>query len=413
MAGVSSAIDLLTTSSTEPYTASASISDGVIDPATSMVTGDRSTGLFTDAASKLGKNDFLQLLVTQLQYQDPLNPMENTEFISQLAQFSALENSTNVEKAIGELDESFKSTVEAQQFSAQSMNNSAAVALIGKEVRLKQTTVDWYAKAGEKVTLNVHVGNSSSAVLEILNGDGEVVKTLEATGKDSQNSIAVTWDGSTDQGTVAESGTYYLHIVGEETQSYLYAFAQDMVEGVRFSSEGALVKIGGQELSISNVLDVSIGNGNGGSAGSLAPSTAVSLLGKQVRMRQTAVQFNQMDSERVVVAINAGNRSSVQVEMSDYNGDVVYRTTVPVGDDGVALLDWNGQMADGTLIEPGQYRIGLVGEDTDPTLYAFSEGVVSGIANLNGDARLRVGNYTVSLSNIIDIADVSEQEEAT
>lgn len=46
--------------------------------------------------SELGKNDFLQLLVTQIRHQDPLKPMEDREFVAQLAQFSALEQMMNV-----------------------------------------------------------------------------------------------------------------------------------------------------------------------------------------------------------------------------------------------------------------------------------------------------------------------------
>ena len=50
--------------------------------------------------SALGKDAFLQLLVTQMRYQDPLNPQDNAEYLSQLAQFSALEQMTNVSKGL-------------------------------------------------------------------------------------------------------------------------------------------------------------------------------------------------------------------------------------------------------------------------------------------------------------------------
>jgi len=407
MTSVSSSMDLLTKSA-EAYSATAAINDGVIDTGSTKLTGDRSSSLFTDAANKLGKDDFLMLLVTQLQYQDPLSPMENTEFISQLAQFSALENSTNVEKAIGALGDSFKSTVDAQQYSAQSMNNTAAVSLIGKEVRLRQTDVNWYAKNGETKSFNVQMGNAASVVVEMRNGDDEVVRTIETSGKDNENSASVVWDGMTDAGTPAPAGTYSIHVQGEDTHPEWYAFQQDTVDGVRFGSSGAMVKIAGQEISIANILDVSAGNSAAGSGGSVSSSTAVSLLGKQVRMKQSAVQYNQEANERVAIDVNAGNRASVQMQLADSSGAIVYQATVPVDDDGIARFVWNGEKTNGTegsYAPAGEYRIQLTGEKDDPGLYAFSEGTVSGISNLNGDTRLRVGAYTVKLSNIIDIAE--------
>lgn len=394
-----------------PYSATASLTDsGSIDASTSKVTGDRNSGLFADAAEKLGKDDFLKLLVTQLQYQDPLNPMENTEFISQLAQFSSLENSTNVEKAINKLGDSFLGTVDAQRYSAESMNNTAAVSLIGKSVRLRQDSLSWTATAGNVVDVKVQLGNADSAAVEIVNSSGEVVSTLGATGKDSQNSVDLTWDGSTDAGTIAPSGNYSIHIVGQEDNSALYAFVQDIVDGVRFSSNGALVKIGGKEISIGNVLDVSMGSSSdGGSLGGLAPSSAVSLLGKQVRVKQSTVVYNQSNKEQIMLAVAAGNRSQVQVELVNTSGKVVFTEALPVDKDGIARFSWNGQTKDGLLADAGTYKVRIVGEKDDPALYAFYEGTVSGITNLNGDSRLRVGPYAVSLNNILDITDTAVQ----
>ncbi|MFZ7104597.1 MAG: flagellar hook capping FlgD N-terminal domain-containing protein [Peptococcaceae bacterium] len=83
----------------------------------------------------LGKDAFLQLLVTQLQYQDPLNPMEDKEFISQMAQFSSLEQMQNVnetlEAGFGELL-SIQQELLINQNSWQAITNSFN--LVGKEV---------------------------------------------------------------------------------------------------------------------------------------------------------------------------------------------------------------------------------------------------------------------------------------
>ena len=76
--------------------------------------------------AELGKADFLNLLIAQLQHQDPLNPLESTEFTAQLAQFTSLEQLTNINTNLQQL----------QQYQS-SMNDNQAVAFIGKVVDSK------------------------------------------------------------------------------------------------------------------------------------------------------------------------------------------------------------------------------------------------------------------------------------
>ena len=61
------------------------------------------TKVFEAASKSMGKQDFLTLLVTQLKYQDPMQPTDNGEFVAQLAQFSNLEGTQNINKSIEDL----------------------------------------------------------------------------------------------------------------------------------------------------------------------------------------------------------------------------------------------------------------------------------------------------------------------
>ena len=73
-------------------------------------------------SNELGKDDFLKLLITQLSNQDPTSPMENTEFISQMAQFSSLEQMTNMSSSFTKM--------------ASFINSSEAASTVGKTVEL-------------------------------------------------------------------------------------------------------------------------------------------------------------------------------------------------------------------------------------------------------------------------------------
>ena len=79
-------------------------------------------------SQQLGKDDFLKLLITQLSNQDPTSPMEDTQFISQMAQFSSLEQMTNMNESFNKM--------------AAMINSSQAKSTLGKtvEVDLGDTT---------------------------------------------------------------------------------------------------------------------------------------------------------------------------------------------------------------------------------------------------------------------------------
>ena len=75
--------------------------------------------------NSIGEDAFLQLLVTQLQNQDPTNPESNTEFVSQLATFSSLEQLTSINKGVTSMAQFFSATSAAVAGTTQSNNTTA------------------------------------------------------------------------------------------------------------------------------------------------------------------------------------------------------------------------------------------------------------------------------------------------
>ncbi len=399
-------VSSLMSSNNTPYSARASVGEnGTLEAGSTTITGDTSSGLFKNAQKEMGKDDFLLLLVTQLKYQDPLNPMENTEFVAQLAQFRALESSDNIEKAIGNLESSYKSTVDSQQYAAQSVANSSAVSLIGKTVRMRQPAVSWSGITGETVPIRVHLGNASEGVVEIRNADGEVIKSIKTSGKDSENSSTVLWDGTDDKGGPAKAGKYLVSIAGSDKDSSLYAFVQDTVAGVRFTADGVLVKIGGKEISIGEVLDVSTGS----SSSALSQSSALSLLGKLVRVRQDSLRYRGASGEQHTFTVNATANQPVTVQLKNSSGQVVRTLTSTADSSGKAIFNWNGESASGSYVDAGEYKINVLGSETNRGLYAYSEGIIDGLTSLGADVKLKMGGREILVSDILDVSTVQKE----
>lgn len=100
----------------------------------------------TDTVKKiLGKDDFLKLLITQLKYQDPMEPTDNKDFIAQMAQFSSLEQMSNMSSG-------FEKMATMQELAFREITVGQAVNMIGRTVSAVQTSED---ENGEVSTINV------------------------------------------------------------------------------------------------------------------------------------------------------------------------------------------------------------------------------------------------------------------
>ncbi|MEN8189992.1 MAG: flagellar hook capping FlgD N-terminal domain-containing protein [Thermodesulfobacteriota bacterium] len=151
-----------------------------------------------DNPAIMGKQDFLTLLVAQLQNQDPLNPDDPTEFTAQLAQFSSLEQLFNLNEGMDEL-------AAAQSGS----DNMAALSLIGKDVTYFGSKFNY---SGEPVTLGYQLdGQAARVTLTIQAAGGAVVKTIDSRELTAGNHY-LSWDGKDMDGNAVAPGDYHLTI---------------------------------------------------------------------------------------------------------------------------------------------------------------------------------------------------------
>ena len=207
---------------------------------------------------KLGKQEFLQLLTTQLRYQDPMNPMEGQEFAAQLAQFSSVEQ-------LVQLNEQAKSQAEANAAVLQAANSNVALSTIGKEVEAigDQVVVPEKDKGDVEVDFAVGEGGGS-ATLQILDAQGNVVgsRPLGVLGEGRQT---VALGGAADKVAPGVYG-YAIKVTNGDVEVPVETYVKGRVDGVRYGPNGAVLTAGpltigfGQVFKVSNPVEAGAGD---------------------------------------------------------------------------------------------------------------------------------------------------------
>jgi flagellar basal-body rod modification protein FlgD len=213
----------------------------------SQVTGTHSQGYLTEAVnSELGKEEFLSLLITQLQNQDPLDPMDNSEFVAQLAQFSSLEQMTNLNSSYAE-----------QSALIQSMNNNLTASFVGQEVIVSADTFTLQEAGTAKV--GAYLEHAAAQVeIHILDINGQTVRTLHLENLPAGTNV-VQWDGLDSSGRPVSGGTYAVAIeaadvLGNELD--VYALIGGRVESVSFDHGAAYLSVAGTQVPIGTLIQV-------------------------------------------------------------------------------------------------------------------------------------------------------------
>jgi flagellar basal-body rod modification protein FlgD len=163
-------------------------------------TSSASTSSTSSSNTSVTKNDFLKLLIAQMKNQDPLNPMDGTQYVSELAQFSSLEEMQN-------MNDNLTTSINANYTLTQSINNTLAANLIGKDVEVTASTVTYSGQ-----TTDAEIGynlpsNASDVSMTITNSSGSVVRTITGLSKTSGDN-QLSWDYTDNSGSKLPEGTY-------------------------------------------------------------------------------------------------------------------------------------------------------------------------------------------------------------
>jgi flagellar basal-body rod modification protein FlgD len=206
-------------------------------------------GMYADpvGSQELGKEEFLQLLVTQLQNQDPLEPMSNTEFVAQLAQFSGVEQLVAVNEGLDMLG--------MQQMS---MSNAQASSFIGSEVQFRSDQIQVNDGDTEVHAAFQLSGDATSVTVNIRNASGEVVRAMELGGR-SEGETELEWDLLDDNGLAVGPGSYRIDVIAkdEEGASIQWeAKVRGVVDGVTYDAGYPELLIGDIKAQLSDVLGV-------------------------------------------------------------------------------------------------------------------------------------------------------------
>ena len=201
----------------------------------------------TNAKDKtiLGKDDFMTLLLVELQHQDPTEPMDSEKILTQTSQLAGLESAENTNKALEDLAASLAST-----------NQFSTISAIGKTADLGSDAIAH--DEGATSSFEVYFPSAiQQGTVNITDLDGNKVATIDV-GTNPAGVYQFDWNGLDAGGNPAESGIYrvnadYSDPDGNVLQTRLGAYP---IESVRFENGSTLVKVGSNYVPLEQITEV-------------------------------------------------------------------------------------------------------------------------------------------------------------
>lgn len=213
-----------------------------VSPTTNTSTSQSSSS----TANTLGQDDFLKLLVAQMQNQDPLNPTDPTQYTAQLAQYSQLEQLIDVNTNLTSL----KSTAGT---SSQQTEQLSALSLLGKDVVSQGGS---FELGSSSVDLGYQLPSAADSVtLQVLDQNQKVVASLPMS-ETSAGDHYYSWGGTDQNGNAVAAGNYTLQVVANAGDTSLSAtpLVKGTVQGVDFTTSGSTLSTSAGTFDLGNII---------------------------------------------------------------------------------------------------------------------------------------------------------------
>lgn len=195
---------------------------------------------------QLGKDAFMKLLMTQIKNQDPSNPMKSHEMAAQLAQFSSLEQLSNI-----------NSNIEKMNKGNSSNTNFDVLKMIGMSVKGDSSKIA-RANLGDAHDIQFQLAKDATNVLvRVKDMAGNVVRELEAFNlKQGKNEIS--WNGEILDGSQARPGDYRVELVAKNNSQKIATQTsfEGKISGVNFSASGPVLMIGNKSVKMSDIKSI-------------------------------------------------------------------------------------------------------------------------------------------------------------
>jgi flagellar basal-body rod modification protein FlgD len=214
-----------------------------ITPINSTATSSLTAGSASDV--KATKDNFLKLLVTQMKYQDPMNPMDSAQMTSQIAQLNTVEGINQLNATV--------SNLQASLMASQSMQSAS---LIGKTILADGNSIN-LLNGSASLSMRLE-GAAESVVVDVINSSGRIIKSTDL-GANAAGIQTFTWDGSINEGGVAPNGQYTFQVNAKKLNQAVAVtpLTQATVSGVELTSAGPQLSLNnGTSIAMSTVRGV-------------------------------------------------------------------------------------------------------------------------------------------------------------